>query len=52
MTAIAAVFALLLGVFAFAVSIYLYRRTRGEEEVAEVVSAPIVDIPSVPKKVK
>lgn len=29
MTAIAAVFALLLGVFAFAVSVYLYRRTRG-----------------------
>jgi hypothetical protein len=52
MTAIAAVFALLLGVFAFGVSVYLYRRTRGEEEVAEAVSAPVVDIPAVPKKVK
>lgn len=52
MTAIAALFALLLGVFAFGVSVYLYRRTRGEEEEAEVVGASVVDIPSVPKKVK
>jgi hypothetical protein len=51
MTAIAAIFALLLGIFAFGVSVYLYRRTR-EVEVAEVSNAPVVDIPDVPKKAK
>ncbi len=52
MTALAAIFALLLGVFAFGVSIYLYRRTRGDEREVEVVSATIHDIKEDTKKTK
>jgi hypothetical protein len=49
MSTLAVIVAFLLGILAFGMSIYLYRRTRDEVEVS-ATGDPVIDIPATPKK--